>query len=71
MKMRVKYDRKNSWHYKLQTKKWIFWKTIETFPTLEFVEEFVNKLKKVDDFNESLNKSEQKVVKLSAHLITK
>lgn len=71
MKMRVKYTLKGSWRYVLQSKKWIFWKTIAKFSTLENVEEFINKLKKVDDFNESLNKSGQKVIKLSAHLITK
>lgn len=71
MKLRVKYALKGSWRYVLQIKKWIFWKTIATFPTLENVEEFVKNLKKVDDFNESLNKSGQKVIKLSAHLLTK
>ncbi len=70
MKMRVKYTLNGSWHYVLQTKKWIFWKTIAKFPTLENVEEFIKKLKKLDDFNESLNKSEQKVIKLSARLIS-
>lgn len=71
MKLRVKYALNGSWRYVLQTKKWIFWKTIATFSPLENVEEFVKKLKKVDDFNESLNKSGQKVIKLSAHLLTK
>jgi hypothetical protein len=70
MKMRVKYALKGSWRYELQTKKWLFWKTIATFSTLENAEDFVNTLKKVDDFNESLNNSGQKVIKLSTRLIT-
>lgn len=70
MKMRVKYAQKGSWRYELQTKNWLFWKTIAKFSTLENVEEFIKKLKKVDEFNETLNNSGQKVIKLSAHLIT-
>jgi hypothetical protein len=71
MKIRVKYVKQNdSWHYELQGKKWLFWKTINKFVKLEDVDEFLNKLKKVDDFNESLNNSGQKVIKLSARLIT-
>ena len=61
MKMRVKYVINGSWRYVLQTKNWLFWKTIAKFSTLENVEEFLNKLKKVDEFNESLNKSGIKI----------
>ena len=43
----------------LQVKKWLFWKTINKFVKLEDVDEFLNKLKKVDDFN---NKSLSKVI---------
>ena len=57
MKMRVKYDINGTMRYVLQTKNWLFWKTIAKFSTLENVEEFLKKLKKVDDFNESLNES--------------
>jgi hypothetical protein len=72
MKMRVKYVKikGKGWYYVLQVKKWLFWKTIATFSTLENAEDFVNTLKKVDDFNESLNYSGQKVIKLSTRLIT-
>lgn len=61
MKMRVKYVINGSWRYVLQSKKWLFWKTIATFSTLENVEEFLNKLKKVDEFNKSLNESGIKI----------
>lgn len=71
MKIRVKYVKQNdSWRYALQVKKWLFWKTIETFGFLDNAKDFLNILKKVDDFNETLNNSGQKVIKLSAHLIT-
>lgn len=71
MKIRVKYVKQNgSWRYALQVKKWLFWKTIETFGFLDNVKDFLNILKKVDDFNESLNNSGQKVIKLSTRLIT-
>lgn len=50
--MRVKYIRYGvDWCYALQVKKLIFWKTIATFSTLENLEEFVKRLKRVDDFN--------------------
>lgn len=56
MKIRIKYVKKNSgWRYAIQVKKWIFWKTIETYTTWLGVNEFLNTLKKIDDFNKELN----------------
>lgn len=61
MEKRIKYVKINGkgWYYVLQVKKWLFWKTINKFVKLEDVDEFLNKLKKVDDFN---NKSLSKVI---------
>lgn len=60
MEKRIKYVKINGvWYYVLQVKKWIFWKTINKFVKLEDAEEFLNKLKKVDDFN---NKSFNKII---------
>lgn len=61
MKTRIKYIKtgKNEWCYAIQVKKWIFWKTIETYATFEGAERFLNILKDVDNFNnkiKSLNK---------------
>lgn len=56
MKIRIKYIKKDSgWYYAIQVKKWIFWKTIETYATLEGASGFLNILKKIDDFNKKLN----------------
>ena len=52
--MRVKYVRHGAdWFYDLQIKRWIFWKTVERFVTLKRVEEFLDTLKEVDEFNRS------------------
>lgn len=52
MKMRVKYVRHGAdWRYELQVKKWLFWKTVDRFVTLKRVEEFLDTLKEVDEFN--------------------
>lgn len=61
METRIKYIKtnKNGWCYAIQVKKWIFWKTIETYTTFEGAERFFNILKDVDNFNvkaKSLNK---------------
>lgn len=61
METRIKYIKtpKNGWRYVIQVKKWIFWKTIETYTTFEGVKRFLNTLEEVDDFNgktKSLNK---------------
>ena len=53
METRIKYIKKekNGWCYAIQVRKWIFWKTIETYATFEGVERFLNILKDIDDFN--------------------
>lgn len=61
METRIKYIKttKNGWCYAIQVKKWIFWKTIETYTTFEGAERFLNILKDIDSFNgktKSLNK---------------
>ena len=61
METRIKYIKtdKNGWCYAIQIKKWIFWKTIETYATFEGAERFLNTLKEIDEFNDkakSLNK---------------
>lgn len=60
METRIKYIKKNrGWYYAIQVKKWIFWKTIETYGSFEGAERFLNTLKDIDDFNgktKSLNK---------------
>ena len=63
METRIKYIKttRNGWCYAIQVKKWIFWKTIETYATLEGAERFLNRLKEVDDFN-GKTKSLSKIV---------
>ena len=61
METRIKYIKttRNGWCYAIQIKKWLFWKTIETYITFEGAERFLNTLKEIDDFNDkakSLNK---------------
>lgn len=61
METRIKYIKKekNGWCYAIQVKKWLFWKTIETYATFEGAERFLNILKDIDEFNgktKSLNK---------------
>lgn len=61
METRIKYIKtnKNGWCYAIQVKKWLFWKTVETYATFEGAERFLNVLKSIDDFNgktKSLNK---------------
>ena len=61
METRIKYIKtnKNGWCYAIQVKKWIFWKTIETYATFEGAERFLNILKDIDELNDkakSLNK---------------
>lgn len=61
MKTRIKYIKtdKNGWLYAVQVKKWIFWKTLETYASIEGADRFLNTLKEIDDFNnkiKSLNK---------------
>ena len=60
MKTRIKYIEKNySWYYAVQTKKLLFWKTLKLCVTWLDVENFLNELEKIDDFNskaKTLNK---------------
>ena len=58
------------WRYVLQVKKWLFWKNIETFYVSEDVERFLNILKEVDDFNKSLNKSDN-TIRIPVSITTK
>ena len=63
METRIKYIKtnKNGWCYAIQIKKWIFWKTIETYATFEGAERFLNILKDIDEFN-GKTKSSNKIV---------
>lgn len=63
METRIKYIKtnKNGWCYAIQVKKWIFWKTIETYGSFEGAERFLNTLKEIDEFN-SKTKSLNKIV---------
>ena len=57
METRIKYIKKdkNGWCYAIQIKKWIFWKTIETYATFEGAERFLNILKDINEFNNKIN----------------
>lgn len=58
MKTRIKYIKtdKNGWLYAVQIKKWIFWKTLETYTSIEGADRFLNTLKEIDDFNNKNSK---------------
>lgn len=64
METRIKYIKinKNGWCYAVQVKKWLFWKTIETYASFEGAERFLNTLKEIDDFNSKKPKSVNKAV---------
>ena len=69
METRIKYIKKNNgWLYAIQIKKWIFWKTIETYVTFESAERFLNTLKEIDDFNNK-TKSPNEIVSKSLNNI--
>jgi hypothetical protein len=57
METRIKYIKmdKNGWCYAIQVKKWLFWKTIETYTSFEGAERFLNTLKEIDEFNSKTN----------------
>ena len=57
METRIKYIKKdkNGYCYAIQIKKWIFWKTIESYSTFEGAERFLNILKDIDEFNNKIN----------------
>jgi hypothetical protein len=62
METRIKYiKRKNSWYYAVQVKRWIFWKTLKLCFTWVEVENFLNTLKEIEEFN-SKTKSLNKIV---------
>ena len=63
MKTRIKYIKttNNGWLYAVQVKKWLFWKTIETYASFEGAERFIDTLSQIDDFN-SKTKSLNKIV---------
>lgn len=66
METRIKYIKttNSGWVYAVQVKKWLFWKTIESYASFEGAERFLNTLKEIDDFNGKSNssKSVNKVV---------
>ena len=64
METRIKYIKttKNGWLYAVQVKRWIFWKTIETYASFEGAERFLNTMKEIDDFNSNKPKSVNKAV---------
>ena len=63
METRIKYIKttNNGWLYAVQVKKWLFWKTIETYASFEGAERFLNILKDIDEFN-GKTKSSNKIV---------
>ena len=65
MKTRIKYIKttRHGWCYAIQVKKWIFWKTIETYTTFEGAESFIDRLSQIDDFNSKTNSSNKIVSK--------
>ena len=65
METRIKYIKttRHGWCYAIQVKKWIFWKTIETYTTFEGAERFIDTLSKIDDFNSKTNSSNEIVSK--------
>ena len=65
METRIKYIKttRHGWCYAIQVKKWIFWKTIETYTTFEGAERFIDRLSQIDDFNSKTNSSNKIVSK--------
>lgn len=56
METRIKYIKKNnSWYYAVQTKKWVFWKTLKLCSTWLDVEKFFDFLEKVEEYNNKNN----------------
>lgn len=53
METRIKYIKttNSGWVYAIQVKKWLFWKTIESYASFEGAERFLNTLNEIDDFN--------------------
>ena len=65
METRIKYIKttNSGWVYAVQVKKWLFWKTIESYASFEGAERFLNILKDIDDFNNKTNSSNEIVSK--------
>lgn len=63
METRIKYIKttNSGWVYAVQVKKWLFWKTIESYASFEGAERFLNTLKDIDKFNSKI-KSLSKIV---------
>ena len=63
METRIKYIKKNATkgYYAIQVKKWLFWKTIYTNTIFANVENFIDTLAKIDEFNDKA-KSLSKIV---------
>lgn len=58
METRIKYIKKNTageGYYAVQIKKWLFWKTIYTNTIFANVENFIDTLSKIDEFNNKTN----------------
>ena len=57
METRIKYIKttNNGWLYAVQVKKWLFWKTFETYASFEGAERFIDTLSKIDEFNNKAN----------------
>lgn len=70
MKRRIKYIKttKNGWLYAIQVKRWIFWKTIETYASFEGAKRFLNILEEIDGFNNK-TKSPNEIVSKSLNNI--
>ena len=61
METRIKYIKttKNGGLYAVQVKKWIFWKTIETYASFEGAERFLNRMKEIDELNSKIKSSKE------------
>lgn len=57
METRIKYIKKNATegYYAVQIKQWLFWKTIYTNTIFANVENFIDTLSKIDEFNNKTN----------------
>lgn len=57
METRIKYIKttNSGWVYAVQVKKWLFWKTIESYASFEGADRLLNTLKEIDEFNSKTN----------------
>lgn len=65
METRIKYIKttNSGWVYAVQVKKWLFWKTIESYASFEGAERFIDTLSQIDEFNNKTNSSNEIVSK--------